>query len=135
MTPREKDKPEGTRVTQFQIDLFQWFAEGTFCAALLFLAVYMRLFDWRRTVTGRALVTVAGSIAGTLLHFVIIFWGGPGFGHDTQWWQDALAWLSVVSLLGAGTGLVILTWQALLRHALESEKPWVTRLLRLLSRK
>lgn len=122
-------------MTQIQIDLFKWFMEGTFCAAIVFLAVYMRLFDWRETVTGRALVALAGSIAGALLHSVITIWGGPTFTEAQTWWQNALTWLSIASLLGAGMSLVILTWQALRRHVLESEKTWVTRVLRLLSRK
>jgi hypothetical protein len=100
-------------------DLTKYFAQATFIASLLFALVYQLLkFRWWETVTGRATITLDLSIAGALLHTVLVIWGLPtvtltkravSFG---PWYDEILTWVSVISLGTAGLAIFLLCWQA-----------------------
>jgi hypothetical protein len=107
-------------VEQLEVNLTEWFLEGTFLAALLFAVVYIPFFDWRATVTGRATTTLILSIAGALLHSVLLIWGVIGISVSKYATQkpggvtdQVFTWISVVSLGGAGLSILILGWQSL----------------------
>lgn len=102
---------------QIQTDLTEWFIEGTFIAALIFALVYIPFFDWRETVTGRATTILDLSIAGTLLHSVLIIWGVDTVSvrhpeAPSGFWSQLVDWLSIVSLGAAGLAICMLAWQA-----------------------
>lgn len=115
---------------QLEIDLTEWFIEATFIASLIFAAVYIPYYDWRDTLTGKAVTVLVLSIAGALFHSVLIVWhvtrdGAGGF------WGEFLIWLSIVSLGGAGLGIILLFYDLLRGIHSESDKKWICKLLML----
>jgi hypothetical protein len=107
-------------VEQLEVNLTEWFLQGTFLAALLFAVVYIPFFDWRATVTGRATTTLILSIAGALMHSTPVVWGVVGITVSKHAVQEpggvvnqVFTWVSIVSLGGAGLSILILGWQSL----------------------
>lgn len=104
---------------QLEVDLTEWFIQGTFLAAVLFALVYIPFFKWRETVTGRATTVLVLAIAGALLHSTLIVWGvvGVSVAKNSKpvpgnFINQFFTWLSIVSIGAAGLSIVILTWQA-----------------------
>jgi hypothetical protein len=99
---------------QLQTNLISYFDQGTFIAALFFAVVYQLLkFRWWESVTGRAWMALALSVAGTLLHPVLIAWGVPPVPQGRAPWYDvALTWFAVLSVGVVGVAILVLAWQA-----------------------
>lgn len=102
------------------VDLSDWGVEATFITALALAVVYMTFFTWRETMTGRSITVLSLSIAGALLHSVLVIWGVISVrftAHDgaalNGFWDEFFTWLSVICLMGAALALATLTFTAL----------------------
>jgi hypothetical protein len=138
MAAQEKEERRSMSQLEFATDLTTWFVEGTFIAALVFSVIYGFAFDWRHTVTGRCTLTLDLSIAGALLHSVLIIWGiqtvhltHTGVENLSGFWNETLTWISVISLGGAGAAITILTWQCTRYLNAQSENRFLNKFLRL----
>jgi hypothetical protein len=104
-------------MTQAQLlgNLASDFSQATFLIALLFAVIYQLLrFKWWQSVTGRAWMALALSVAGTQLHTVLLLWGVPPLTSPTTPWYDvALTWFSVLSIGAVGVTILVLIWQAI----------------------
>lgn len=125
-------------MTQVRVltDLAQWFYQFAFIAAAVFTVIYAAFFDWRCTVTGRALLTFGAAVMAATLHSVLVLWGMPNYVTASAsgitlgpWWSVSLDWLSVVGLGAAGLALTAMAWQALRYRFMESKNPLVGKLL------
>jgi hypothetical protein len=121
-------------------NLTKYFIVGTFCASVLFAILYGPLFNWQGTVTGRATFILDLSIAGALLHFVLLIWGvrttgikpgsADGISNLGPWYDAALTWFSVISIAIAGISIIILIWQLLRVLAFDPQTKLAKRLLK-----
>lgn len=112
---------------QFEVDLTEWFIQGTFIASLVFATVYIPFFKWRETITGRATTTLVLSIAGALLHSVLVLWGvttitkGASPDQTTGFWNQFLTWVAIISLGFACISIATLAFVAVRYLIAESE--------------
>jgi len=119
---------------QLETDLTDWFAVGTFIAAIVFAAIYIPFFKWRETLTGKSVTVLILAIAGALLHAVLTYWHViPNLKTEQQQTSGFhfFLWFSIVSLGFAGVAIIALTYETLRGIFSESENKWVCRLLRL----
>lgn len=123
---------------QVEVDLTSWFIQATFIAAIIFAAVYIPFYDWRETLTGKAVTILVLSIAGALLHSCLVIWHATslsvkaGTSTDvTGFWNNFLTWLAIISLGGAALSITVLVFETLRGIFSETDKPWLCRLLML----
>jgi hypothetical protein len=106
---------------QWEVNLTQWFIEGTFSAAILFAMIYIPFYKWRETITGRATAILDLAIAGSLLHSSLLSWGVTSLSVKADgvanlppgFWNNTLTWVSIISVGAAGVSIVTLTFAAL----------------------
>lgn len=116
---------------RLETDLTSWFIQATFIAAIVFAAIYIPFYDWRGTLTGKAVTTLILCIAGALLHSVLVLWG---VHRESGFWADFITWLAILSLGGAAVSIIVLTFEMLRGIFSETDKPWLCKVL-LLGRK
>lgn len=110
---------------QWEIGLTEWFIVGTFIASIVFASLYIPFYEWRETVTGRAVTILILAIAGALLRSVLVLWGvvtvtvkpgGKTLQTETMgFWNEFFTWFSVISLGFAGLSIILLIY-ALFRN-------------------
>ena len=126
---------------QWEIDLTEWFVQGTFIASVVFAMVYIPFYDWRETLTGKAVTVLILAIAGALFRSVLVLWGviTVTVRPDTVrqgsatigFWNEFFTWLSIVSLGAAGVSITLLLWESLRGIFSESENKIICKAFRL----
>jgi hypothetical protein len=107
-----------------------------FYAAVLHLVFYCPFFRWWETVTGRAVVMLSAALIGTLLHTMLTLYGAihltvKSVHTSGGVLDDALTWVSVVSLAGAALAVALLAVQALRYTFAQSDNRIICHLLML----